>query len=76
MQSLGKFRCTGCKKRAKVTVSKYKAPEPVKTAGEYSAASIEVLKGMAPAVKDNPYITDPKVIEALEALPKAEVLNA
>ncbi len=27
-QGLGKFRCGVCKKRCKVTVSKYKAPEP------------------------------------------------
>lgn len=26
-QTLGKFRCSACKKRAKVTVSKFKAPE-------------------------------------------------
>lgn len=26
-QTLGKFRCSGCKKKAKVTVSKYVAPE-------------------------------------------------
>lgn len=26
-QTLGKFRCSACKKRCKVTVSKYKAPE-------------------------------------------------
>lgn len=29
-QTLGKFRCSGCKKRAKVTVSKFKAPETPK----------------------------------------------
>ena len=28
-QTLGKFRCSACKKRCKVTVSKYKAPETV-----------------------------------------------
>ncbi len=28
-QTLGKFRCGGCGKRAKVTVSKFKAPETV-----------------------------------------------
>lgn len=42
-QTLGKFRCSACKKRCKVTVSKYKAPE------EYTAASIKVLEGMPPA---------------------------
>ena len=26
-QTLGKFRCGACKKRCKVTVSKYKAPD-------------------------------------------------
>ena len=27
VQTLGKFRCSACKKRTKVTVSKYKAPD-------------------------------------------------
>jgi hypothetical protein len=29
VQGLGKFRCSACKKRCKVTVSKFKAPEVV-----------------------------------------------
>ena len=57
-QTLGKFRCGACGKRCKVTVSKYKAPEPVK-AVEYTAASIEVLKGMDPSTHDTPAFVPP-----------------
>lgn len=38
-QTLGKFRCTACRKPAKVTVSKYKA-------AEYPVEAIAVLKAM------------------------------
>lgn len=44
-QTLGKFRCSACKKRCKVTVSK------AKPAGEYTADSIKVLEGMTPTEK-------------------------
>ena len=57
-QTLGKFRCGACKKRCKVTVSKYKAPEPVK-AGEYTTASLKVLEGMPPATPDSPAYMPP-----------------
>lgn len=33
-QTLGKFRCNACKKRCKVTVSKFKAPEEVQVVSQ------------------------------------------
>lgn len=48
VQSLGKFRCTGCKKRAKVTVSKFKAPETFKVTSD-PAVAIELAQEVANA---------------------------
>jgi len=58
-QSLGKFRCSGCGKRSKVTVSKYVAP----VAGEYTADSLKVLENMPPAT--------PTVMTAVTEVPVA-----
>ena len=40
-QTLGKFRCSACKKRCKVTVSKYKAPEALTQDGWKPVAEVK-----------------------------------
>lgn len=43
------------------------------TTREYTADSLKVLEGMAPAAKENPYITDPQMIDKLETLPMGSI---
>lgn len=45
-QTLGKFRCTACRKPAKVTVSKYKAPEIVAELKSSLNAAMQGLEGL------------------------------
>lgn len=61
---MGTWHCSGCRKACKVTVSKFHVAEatvgnvtvtaavPAEvTLAEYTTGSIEILKGMAPAVQ-------------------------
>jgi hypothetical protein len=72
-QGLGTWRCSGCHKATKVTVSKFHAAEA--TVGnvtvtalvpaEYNADSIKVLAGMAPVVKHpEAYVPGVPVVQA------------